>query len=147
MSTRDSDKKFERERENRIRHHSQIGAGKHSRRHDGESTARRESDLDLFEPERLEGWLITWNADRGFGFIGASPNQRKGSFFVHQTRVRRIDGERPQLVVGTKVLFARGQDREGRPCAIDVQVLEWPQMTIEEFFLQSAEQAPSILPQ
>lgn len=139
--TRDSDRKFERERNNRVRHHSQLGTGKNS---PYEPIARKEPGLDLYEPERFEGWVVSWDADRGFGFISTVPSQRKGSLFVHQTRVRRIDGERPQLAVGTKVSFAHGHDRDGRSCAVDVRVLEWPEMSIEDFFLRSAEELPSL---
>ena len=64
----------------------------------------------------MQGILIEWNDDRGFGFIQADDRQR---YFVHITSIGRI-ATRPR--VGDRLQFERGIGRNGKMAAVDVRI-------------------------
>ncbi len=65
---------------------------------------------------RLAGRLVTWNDDRGFGFIEAPGRER---YFVHINAIAAI-ATRPR--VGDQMSFVAGPGRDGRPAALDVVI-------------------------
>jgi cold shock CspA family protein len=58
---------------------------------------------------RIEGTLIKWNDDRGFGFI--TPTQGGPEVFAHISAFPR-DGQRPRL--GERVTFEIGTGKDGK---------------------------------
>lgn len=69
---------------------------------------------------RLEGTLVDWNDERGFGFI--APATGGPSVFVHVSAFPR--GRRPSR--GCAVSYAEGVGERGRPRAYRVQYLRQP---------------------
>jgi uncharacterized membrane protein YsdA (DUF1294 family)/cold shock CspA family protein len=67
---------------------------------------------------RLQGELVEWNDDRGFGFIRADADGQR--HFVHVRQIRRIVN-RPRA--GDRLSFAIGRGIDGRPAAIDAEIL------------------------
>jgi cold shock protein len=67
---------------------------------------------------------VEWfNAERGFGFINwFIEGVRQTDMFVHFSDID-MDGFR-QLKAGQKISFALGVNNDGKPKAINVQVLE-----------------------
>ena len=68
--------------------------------------------------QRLDGEIVRWQDDKGFGFI-RSPKLSKDVFF--HIRAYRAPDKRPQ--VGERVVFVLEQNREGKLQAVQVQ--EW----------------------
>jgi uncharacterized membrane protein YsdA (DUF1294 family)/cold shock CspA family protein len=64
---------------------------------------------------RLNGRLVKWDDDRGFGFIEADGTREQ--VFVHIKAIGEI-ATRPRL--GDRVSYAIGRGRDGRPAARDV---------------------------
>ena len=65
---------------------------------------------------RIEGRLVKWNDDRGFGFI--EPTRGGVEVFVHVSALPR-DGRRPH--VGESLLFEVQADTQGRRRAVSVE--------------------------
>lgn len=57
---------------------------------------------------RYQGKIITWNDDKGFGFV--KPENSNKEVFIH---IKEFNW-RPQ--VGQKISFSLGADKHGRPC-------------------------------
>ena len=68
--------------------------------------------------QQLDGEIVRWQDDKGFGFI-RSPKLSK-DVFCH-IRAYRASGKRPR--VGERVVFVLEQNREGKLQAVQVQ--EW----------------------
>ncbi|MDP3209397.1 MAG: cold shock domain-containing protein, partial [Rhodoglobus sp.] len=66
--------------------------------------------------QRLNGLLVTWNDDRGFGFV--RPSNGSPDAFVHIRDFGTIVG-RPQ--VGDPISYRQEPGRDGRPAAVDVR--------------------------
>lgn len=66
----------------------------------------------------MEGTVVEWNDDRGYGFISSPISHQK--LFFHISSVN--GGRRPS--VNDEVEFAIGQDRRGDACAVDVRLAE-----------------------
>lgn len=64
---------------------------------------------------RLQGRLVKWDDERGFGFIETEDAQ----VFVHIKAIRKI-ATRPRA--GDRVSYAIGVGRDGRPAARDVEI-------------------------
>ena len=64
----------------------------------------------------MQGRLVEWNDDRGFGFIEAEDRQR---YFVHIKSMTRI-ATRPRI--GDRLQFERGLGRNGKIAAVDVRI-------------------------
>lgn len=64
----------------------------------------------------MQGRLVEWNDDRGFGFIEADDRQR---YFVHIKSIGRI-ATRPRI--GDRLQFERGISRNGKIAAVDVRI-------------------------
>ncbi len=71
-------------------------------------------------PVRRDGTITHLLCDRGFGFI--APRNSRESLFFHAREMR--DGSFDELRAGTRLTFVEGVDRNGRPCAVDVCVLD-----------------------
>lgn len=71
----------------------------------------------------LTGKLISWNDERGFGFI--APRSGGRELFVHISALPR-DGSRP--TVGETLTYELGRGKDGKPQAVNVyrQALGWP---------------------
>jgi uncharacterized membrane protein YsdA (DUF1294 family)/cold shock CspA family protein len=67
------------------------------------------------ESGRVDGLLVSWNDDRGFGFL--RPADGSSNVFVHISSFGRMAG-RPQ--VGDIVSYRPGRGKDGRPQALDV---------------------------
>ena len=68
--------------------------------------------------QQLDGEIVRWQDDKGFGFI-RSPKLSQDVFF--HIRAYRASGKRPR--VGERVVFVLEQSREGKLQAVQVQ--EW----------------------
>lgn len=66
---------------------------------------------------QLEGELVSWNEERGFGFIRPKDGER--DVFVH-TRDLWPRSRLPQ--VGERIFYALELDREGRPRAVEASI-------------------------
>ena len=67
------------------------------------------------ESSRVDGLLVSWNDERGFGFL--RPADGSSNVFVHISSFGRMAG-RPQ--VGDIVSYRPGRGKDGRPQALDV---------------------------
>jgi cold shock CspA family protein len=65
----------------------------------------------------VRGTIVSWNEDRGFGFIGRDGGGT--DLFVH---IRDVAGARA-LPAGTQVEFEEGADKSGRYRATNVGVV------------------------
>jgi cold shock CspA family protein len=65
--------------------------------------------------ERQNGTIRNFNPERGFGFI-ERPNARPLFFHVNDVQTREEDA----LERGVAVVYSVGEDRSGRPCAVEV---------------------------
>jgi uncharacterized membrane protein YsdA (DUF1294 family)/cold shock CspA family protein len=65
---------------------------------------------------RKRGTIVTWNDEKGFGFI--APEAGGAQVFVHITALPR--GRRP--LPGTAVQYVEGAGKDGRPRAEDVRL-------------------------
>jgi CspA family cold shock protein len=65
-----------------------------------------------------EGVIQNWFPARGFGFASRANGP---DIFVH---VRNVRGKPQELARGQRVRFRVGEGTNGRPCAIDVELLE-----------------------
>ena len=64
---------------------------------------------------RIKGTIISWNDERGFGFI--KPNTIEKHIFVHiKSFVNQ--GRRPEI--NQPVYYIESADKQGRPRAINV---------------------------
>ena len=68
--------------------------------------------------QQLDGEIVRWQDDKGFGFIRSSKLSKDVFFHI---RAYRASGKRPQ--VGERVVFVLEQNREGKLQAVQVQ--EW----------------------
>ena len=68
--------------------------------------------------QQLDGEIVRWQDDKGFGFIRSSKLSKDVFFHI---RAYRASGKRPQ--VGERVVFVLEQNREGKLKAVQVQ--EW----------------------
>lgn len=57
---------------------------------------------------RLTGKIVTWNNDKGFGFV--KPESGSKNIFIHVNEFNW----KPQ--VGQKIIFTMGKDKRGRTC-------------------------------
>lgn len=73
------------------------------------------------QPERHEGFLVSWDDERGFGFIEAPG--LKGPVFMH-VKFLRSRHQRP--VTGDRLRFSLGTGRDGGPAAADVEIVGAP---------------------
>jgi cold shock CspA family protein len=64
---------------------------------------------------RTNGKITKWNRDQGYGFI--TPGSGAKQVFVHISALRNRNLQ-PQ--VGQLVTFTLSEDKQGRPCALDV---------------------------
>jgi cold shock CspA family protein len=67
---------------------------------------------------RFDGTLITWKADRGYGFL--APSQGGQELFAHLSAFQ-LDGRQP--AEGDAFSFEVDIGRDGRKCAVNVQRL------------------------
>jgi len=63
---------------------------------------------------RKKGKIISWNDDKGYGFI--SPHGGGKKIFVH---ISAFDDRGRRPVAGQAVSYGVSKDRQGRPCAVD----------------------------
>lgn len=70
-----------------------------------------------FEGQQLEGRLVRWNDDRGFGFIRTEGSKK--DVFIHVSALRGMP-RRP--VVGDAIRFVLRRDEQGRPGARDAVI-------------------------
>jgi cold shock CspA family protein len=68
--------------------------------------------------KRIFGIVKAW-VDKGFGFV--IPEGDLPETFVHCRDI--LDGKR-DLERGDRVTFEMGEDRQGRPCAVRVKLIE-----------------------
>lgn len=73
------------------------------------------------QAERHEGFLVSWDDERGFGFIEAPG--LKGPVFMH-VKFLRSRHQRP--VTGDRLRFSLGTGRDGGPAAADVEIVGAP---------------------
>lgn len=66
----------------------------------------------------MEGRVVEWNNDRGYGFISSPISHQRLFFHISSVNGRR----RPD--VNDDVQFSIGQDKRGDACAIDVRLRE-----------------------
>lgn len=148
--TRISDRKFFREGANRARHHAEVGV---KTSHQpvavvSEPSIEIEDRVQAIAAEQedtgplFEGQIAFFNPEVGWGFICFSyPDGTADDIFVHISSVQPWqDGVTYPPVVGCEVRFREGWDR-GRRLAVDVEILSWPELSIEEQFL-AAEELP-----
>lgn len=67
---------------------------------------------------RLQGRVIEWNDDRGFGFV--VQNGSSAHTFLHASAFRKV-GERPRL--GCLITYEIQKDEKGRPQATNAQLV------------------------
>lgn len=67
---------------------------------------------------RLEGKLVDWNDAKGFGFVQAGTDRER--FFAH---INDFEAGQSRPASGDSVSFARAQDKQGRPRAVQLRVL------------------------
>lgn len=67
---------------------------------------------------KLDGTILNYHPDKGFGFI--QTHQNKELFF-------HIRDYRPnkEPVIGEKIVFDLGKDKQGRTCAVNIQELSF----------------------
>jgi len=70
------------------------------------------------DPPAQVGTVRSYNAEKGYGFLTPDAEGAQ-DVFVHVTA---IAGRQP-LAIGAKVTFRVGEDRDHRPCAVDVALL------------------------
>lgn len=87
-----------------------------------EDNTRTMDDDTLAEtqPARRDEAITRLVCDRGFGFI--APHNSRESLFFHARALRGVSFD--DLDEGTHLTFADGVDRDGRPCAVDVCLLD-----------------------
>ncbi len=73
------------------------------------------------EPGRHEATVTRLVTERGFGFL-APHNSAGRQLFFHLRSLRGVSFD--ELHPGTRLTFVEGVDRDGRPCAVDVCVLD-----------------------
>lgn len=71
-------------------------------------------------PARRDGTVTRLVCDRGYGFL--APHNSRESLFFHVREMR--DGSFDDLEEGAHLSFVDGVDRDGRPCAVDVCLLD-----------------------
>jgi cold shock CspA family protein len=73
------------------------------------------------EGMRYQGRIVSWNAQRGFGFIKPQPQkhqeQEDADLFVHVSALT-FDGKAP--AAGERVSYQLGSGKDGKPCAVQV---------------------------
>ncbi len=72
------------------------------------------------QPARRDGTVTRLVCDRGFGFI--APHNSREALFFHARALRGVSFD--DLEEGTHLSFVDGVDRDGRPCAVDVCLLD-----------------------
>jgi len=73
-------------------------------------------------PERAVGRLITWNADRSYGFVRR--DHGVGDVFVSGKEVRHSGISEGDLKIGMRLAFELWQDDNGRrPWATNISVV------------------------
>jgi cold shock CspA family protein len=72
------------------------------------------------QPTRRDGTITRLVLDRGFGFI--APQNSREAIFFHARALRDVSFD--DLEEGTRLTFVEGVDRDGRPCAVDVCLLD-----------------------
>lgn len=75
---------------------------------------------------RQQGTVVRWVSEKGFGFI--RPEHRIDEIFFH---IREYRGEQ-QPYVGEQVFFVLDVDKQGRPCAKNVQEFKFVQEKIAQ---------------
>lgn len=68
------------------------------------------------DPKKLRGRVLNFNAAKRFGFIKVSPECR---LFFHLSEC----GGAKSLTPGQRVAYEIGEDRNGRPAAVKVEVI------------------------
>ena len=75
-------------------------------------------------PERAVGRLVSWNADRSFGFIRR--DHGVGDVFVSGKEVRNSGISERDLKIGMRLAFEFWRDENGRrPWATNISVVSW----------------------
>jgi cold shock CspA family protein len=64
------------------------------------------------------GKINTWNSERGFGFLRTDDGDR---IFFH---ISAWQGDQEDIEQGATVQFKMSNDRNGRPCAINVRPVD-----------------------
>ncbi len=72
------------------------------------------------QPARRDGTITRLVCDRGFGFI--APHNSRESIFFHARALYGVSFD--DLDEGTQITFGDGVDRDGRPCAVGVCLLD-----------------------
>jgi len=73
--------------------------------------------------QKLLGILSNWDEIRGFGFVVArNPDGTRRSWFLHCTRIERIEVENGIPEAGSQVLFNEESHPKG-PLAVDAEIL------------------------
>jgi cold shock CspA family protein len=67
----------------------------------------------------MKGEIVTWNAERYFGFIQSS--ELSENLFFHGSALLIAPGS--AVAVGDAVEFSRDHDRTGRPRAVNIRML------------------------
>lgn len=73
----------------------------------------------------LQGTVVRYIEDRGFGFIAYESNSERKSVFFHLNDFLRVDGVEPVPMVGCLVSFCLGEKND-RPIAAQVWIERWP---------------------
>jgi cold shock CspA family protein len=72
---------------------------------------------------KLRGVLSSWDEIRGFGFVVArNPDGTRRSWFLHCTRIERIEVANGIPEAGSQVLFNEEPNPKG-PLAVDAEIL------------------------
>ncbi|KQN97589.1 cold-shock protein [Paenibacillus sp. Leaf72] len=77
---------------------------------------RREPDYQPVSSSKHTDKVRYYNAEKGFGKIG------EAGLFFHVSAV--VDGNASFIREGVTVAYEESVDRRGRPCAVDVQLVE-----------------------
>lgn len=64
---------------------------------------------------RVTGSLLSWNSERGFGFVEASLGGRH--IFMH---IDDVVGQTKTFSVGQKISYIQSTDMQGRACALSI---------------------------
>lgn len=76
--------------------------------------------------ERKHGTVIRWNDDKGFGFIRNDHDNSEIFFHIRDYRGK----QRPEI--GEKIFFILDADKQGRPCAKNVQEFDFVVQKVAE---------------
>ncbi len=89
---------------------------------DSQGRPRATEVIEINPQESLSGWIVSYNPDRGFGFI----ESQKGRIFFHRTSL--CGKTEPEI--GMTVNFDLSRDSEGRKKAINIRSKRYFERTI-----------------